>query len=196
MEVDDDQRLPRARPQAPDRAAIPGRERGDRRVAGAQGADELRALAVDRGGRAAQEDRERRRVAEVLAQDARWRARRACRGCRARSGSGGCRRRCRGRRGARRTRAATASTTRGCRSKHTRSLPEDTVVVWRSGSRREPRSGEGLVKARAPAQGRYFSPSKVFEWTWAAGVRSTAQSLLARLRGPARALRRAAPTRR
>ena len=35
-------------PQPPDRAAVPGRERGHPRVAGAQGADQLRALAVDR----------------------------------------------------------------------------------------------------------------------------------------------------
>ena len=50
-----------------DGAPVPGGEGGDLWIA-AQGADQLRALPVDRRGRAAEEDREGRRVAEVFAQ--------------------------------------------------------------------------------------------------------------------------------
>jgi hypothetical protein len=67
VEVGQDQRPARARPQLGDLAAVPGGEGGHLRVA-AQGADQLGPLAVDRGLRAAQEDREWGGVAEVLAQ--------------------------------------------------------------------------------------------------------------------------------
>ncbi len=68
VEVDDDQGAAGARAQPRDGAAIPGGEGGHRRAAVAQGANERRALAFERGRRAAQEDRERGAVAEVLLQ--------------------------------------------------------------------------------------------------------------------------------
>ena len=67
VEVSQDQRLVRAGAQARERIPVPGREGGDLGV-GAQSPDQRRALAVERGGGAAQEDRERRRFAEVRLQ--------------------------------------------------------------------------------------------------------------------------------
>ena len=135
VEVDDHQRPVGAGPQRPDRASVPGREGRHRRVGGAQGADQLGPLAVDGGGRAAQQDRERRGVAEVFAQDAVGLRRR-------RPGNVQ-----RGRaqppvdarpedREERAAPAPTASrTARGCPSKPLLLL-EDTGVVWRHLSRR------------------------------------------------------------
>ena len=56
------------RAQVADLALVPGRDRRHFRVGRAQRVDQLRALFVDRLGRALEQDRERRRVAEVLAQ--------------------------------------------------------------------------------------------------------------------------------
>ena len=69
VEVGDDQGLARPRAQALDGAAVPGRERRHLRVGGAQGPDQPRALDFDRAARAAEEDREGRRVAEVFVED-------------------------------------------------------------------------------------------------------------------------------
>ena len=68
VEVREDQRLAGARTKGSDHPPVPGREGVDLGIA-AQGPDQGRALAVDRGRGPAQEDRERRGVAEMLAQD-------------------------------------------------------------------------------------------------------------------------------
>ena len=67
VEVGKDECAARAGTQLPDRARVPGRERRDPWVM-AQGADQRRALPVDRRGRAPEKDREERGRAEVLTQ--------------------------------------------------------------------------------------------------------------------------------
>ena len=69
VEVGEDQRLVRRRAQVADFALVPGRDGRHLRVAGAQLVDERRALFLDLLRRALEQDREGRRVAEVLAQD-------------------------------------------------------------------------------------------------------------------------------
>jgi hypothetical protein len=67
VEVGQDQRPVRPRPQAFDAATVPGGERRHRRVF-AQRPHQPRPLAVERGARPFEQDRERRRVAEMLTQ--------------------------------------------------------------------------------------------------------------------------------
>ena len=166
----------------PDRAAVPGREGGDPRVAGAQGADQVRALAVERGRRAAQENRERRRATEVLAQD----------GVGLRGGGAGNVERGRAQTGRRpraegcresaRTRAARAGADRGYRSGRNRSRPRrhrGSLAV---------RDAEGAGEAGKPwlrsprqslrnvAPARDLPPVTFFRETWVAAARSHAQS--------------------
>ena len=64
--VDEDEGAARAGAQARGHAAVPGGDCRRRRVA-AQRRDQLRPLAVDRGRRSAQQDREGRRFAEAFA---------------------------------------------------------------------------------------------------------------------------------
>ena len=66
VEVDEDQRLVLRRPQVADFALVPGRDGRHFRVRGAQRMNQLRTLFFDRLRRALEEDRERRRVTEVL----------------------------------------------------------------------------------------------------------------------------------
>ena len=86
VEVGEDQRLVRRRPQVADFALVPGRDGRHLRVARAQRVDQRRALFFDLLGRALEQDRERRRVAEVLRAGSCWRGWRRCPGRRARSG--------------------------------------------------------------------------------------------------------------
>ena len=134
--------------------------------------------------------------AEVLAQDARWRARRGSRGCRARSGLSGCRRRCRGSAEASRTEAADGEHRPRVAQQQPPSPPPKTpVVVWRSGTRGSRETGEVSVKATSQelkklTSARDFPRVRFLSAIWVAAARSQRAVLLTGLRRPARVLGR------